>query len=623
MRPPAIRRGFSLIAVVLVLLAVLAAILLGQGVFGTGVGEQVRRSLRAGEALALGDSLIEAYVAQVTLDANGGPDGTAVSTPLCRAFRDPPAATGELELPAVASPAFEVLTRSQERAGLPPPKVAGRLLFQRYYDSSDLAAHDDRYGTLEVVADVPYASARASEIRRVTRCYEVRVQHLGLPAPFDSLPLCFQAADAFVNDGADYAAAGTNDVNETMRQAALTVAGAGDGLRELVARLKDLEKKLKGPAGKLKGQAEAVAAALTAAAGACDALKGELDNAGQIGAILSGAISPAEPRLFPSPCVMFFNDGAKNLPPPAPCELKRFNLPARNRERVQRMLEARRALEAAQSAWAAALTRVEGGDVGADVEAPGLALARAARDKAQADAELLRGVAEFQRATVMVAGTAFPRYADWFELAAPGQWETGPVPAAAGEVAALHAGKAQFLLEGKDSAELAVRLGELADRYGPVFQGIVSVQNESGPPLVLDSTHPGAERWGKYAGRFLLVVRGDCTLKEVKRADPARDTLTVVCAGKLTLAGRVEASLLARGALATADSGTSIAGNLVVTEQAFNVPKSSPAAVLEHVTLEYDPRLAAWNAQGNKPGHTTVFVNPVPIYVGSPRTVKR
>jgi hypothetical protein len=646
MRARTARRALGVVFILtFVILLVLAGVLVSQGFLGAGVGEQVRRSIRAEEAAMLAESFADEALVRIALDANGGPDGTA-RTETFRRFRDPRAARPPdlgFDVPVPELPAAGRLLAAHPLHRSPPPAVSARVRFQRYFYSDGVAEHDERFGTLEVAATVSYPRDRGTAQRRLTKWVEFKVVKPGPPAPFDRTPLFIHDPEAFVNAHARLPGSGRDSANDVMSDAATVLRDlpgeVAERLRRVDQHLADIRRALatggipssiRRRLRDLEDHLQQVRAALVEASGAVrQALE---DNRVHVTNALSRLLlRPDEPRLFGWPFVMYFWNWTRSQPR---FELDRINLPALTRSFVPVKIRADREHTRARAAWQQLETSVEqqlrAGQVpSVDLATPGRALASAMLGRARAQAEVLRAYREFQASHVEWAGEDRVRvFERCLALLAEDVWANGLTAGGA-----LRAGKAQILLDaGAPPAAaaspdaLARRLHEVLDRYGPPFSGIIHVQNAGGPALVLDSTREATARWGRFSGRLVLAVSGDCTLRDVVRADPARDMLTVVCYGTLTIGGRVESSLVPWRSLhrlpPAGGQTTRIVGNLILTDRAFRDPDVPPEKVLERIVLERDDRIPSWDDRaGNKPEHSSVLFGPVPVYVASPRQV--
>jgi hypothetical protein len=317
--------------------------------------------------------------------------------------------------------------------------------------------------------------------------------------------------------------------------------------------------------------------------------------------------------------VLYFYDSGRSLPT---FRLDDMNLPALTLTFMQEREAAEADYDTAKVAWEAAIRRLIAGNLGTEIRSPGSAFARAVGRRALSHANILRTYATFQKQHVERSGDdEYRTFSEWLALVGEETWSGDAGPAAAPD----RAGKAQFSIGAGSVDSLADALHQVIDRHGPPFQGIIHVANHRGPALVLDGTASRTERWSRFSGRLIVVVAGDCTVRNVRREDPERDMLTIVCQGKLGIGGRVEASLVARSRLARvpdAQGETVIVGNLLLEDRVFQDPDLPPERVLEQVVLVKDPRIASWSErEGNKLSHSSVILDPVPIYVSSPRAV--
>jgi hypothetical protein len=73
-------------------------------------------------------------------------------------------------------------------------------------------------------------------------------------------------------------------------------------------------------------------------------------------------------------------------------------------------------------------------------------------------------------------------------------------------------------------------------RLLPVLNGVVSIQNAPGDPLLL--------RGLTFRGRGVLVIEGPVEISDVRLDDASRDRLTIVAFGNATLSGVVEAAIV-------------------------------------------------------------------------------
>lgn len=588
---------------VLVLLAILSVGLMAQGSLTGGVFEQIERGLRAEEAAVLAGSALEEALVHIAVSANGGADGTARG-PIYTLFRgasqpgwDPQlgfaVSLGEADLPH-----FSRMLKARPLHAKPAPEVTARVRFQRFFDASGFEEHDERFGTLELTAAV----AARGGMRRVTRWHEFRVVRTALPVPYDRTPLHVQETDALVNAYARLADRGYDWANDVMRAACDVMERTPARVDSLIAELGRLREAARsGGAGSLADQLDRVLAELGRTKQLVDRLYSESRR--DIDTIRASDLKAAPLRPFGFPFVLYLLDPERA---PDPARLDQMNLPAFTR----RFMEAKRAADEREKQVAAEWMRLLNAS-STQIEGPGIELALAMAARAQVHRDILTTYREFQRGHFEQGGDA--KLAIWNAyrsvLDEASFKPLGAPPSGAG--VRLRGSKASFIVSPAD-------LAGVLDRYGPAFTGAIYVDNAGGAPLVLDGKQD--PRWRAFAGRLVLAVAGDCTLTEVRRADPKRDLLTVVCYGTTTLAGDVvEASIAVRGRF---QRGTprpvKLVGNLLLGGPLG----PEPDRVLDGITIQRDAVARTGDAAERGP-HTAVLFGPTAIYTNALRQVQK
>ena len=120
--------------------------------------------------------------------------------------------------------------------------------------------------------------------------------------------------------------------------------------------------------------------------------------------------------------------------------------------------------------------------------------------------------------------------------------------------------------------DMSRKVGDFLDRKcDGAFSGMIYVGNPS-QELVLDRT---------FKGRLVLFVEGDVQVRRVERSDPAKDMVTIIAGGTLSLKGPTEANLVVLGRFAN-EVGTRIQGNLVISK--FGFANGSQAGVLDEAS---------------------------------------
>ena len=600
------RRGFGLVlGLVLVLLAILSVGLMAQGSLTSGVFEAIERGLCAEESAVLAESALEEALAHIALEANGGADGRARG-PLYTLFRGASQAAWDpqlgfsVPLSDADLPVFAKMIQARPLHQQPAPAVTARVRFQRFFDASGFEEHDERFGTLELSATVP---ARGGA-RCVTRWYEFRVVRTALPVPYDRTPFHVQETDALVNAYARLPDRGYDWANDVMRAACDVIERTPQRVDALIADLGRLRDEAQnGGAGALAGQLDRVLAELARTKQLVDRLAGESKR--DVDTIRGGDLKAAPLRPFGFPFVLYLLDPERA---PDPARLDEMNLPAFTRQ----FMEAKRAADEREKQVAAEWMRLLNAR-STQVEGPGIELAQAMAARMQTHRGILLTYRDFQRAHFEQGGEA--KLAIWNAYRAvldEASFKPLGAPPAGGTVR-LRGSKASFIV---GPAELAAVL----DRYGPAFTGAIYVDNAGGPPLVLDGKQD--PRWHAFAGRLVLAVGGDCTLREVRRADATRDLLTVVCYGTTTLAGDVvEASVAARGRFQRGTPrAVKLVGNLLLGGPAFG--QGDADQVLAGITIQRDPLARTGDAAGRGP-HTAVLFGPDAVYTNALRQVQK
>lgn len=610
------RRGFGLVlGLVLVLLTILSVGLMAQGALTSGVFEQVERGLRAEEAAVLAEAALEEALVHVALEANGGADGRARG-PLYTLFRgasqpgwDPQLGfavpLGEADLPA-----FAKILEARPLHRKPAPEVSARVRFQRFFDDGGFEEHDERFGTMELSCTV----AARGGVRRVSKWHEFRVVRTALPVPYDRTPFHVQETDAFVNAHARLPDRGYAWANDVMRAACEVVELVPKRVDQMIADVGALRDAVdKAGAGGVAAQLDRVLAEFARTKALVDRIAGESKR--DVATISAADLKAPPLRQFGFPFVMYLLDPERA---PDPARLDDMNLPAFTRQ----FMEAKRAADDRLARVAAEWIRLINAR-STQLEAAGLEFAQALASRMQVHRAILVTYRDFQRGHFEQGGEA--KLAIWNAYRAvldEASFKPLGVPPAGGAVR-LRGSKASFIVgPAADSAALGRELTAILERYGPAFTGAIYVDNTNGVPLVLDGKQE--PRWLQCSGRLVLAVAGDCLLREVRRADPKKDLLTVVCYGATTLCGDVvEASVVTRGRFLRGTPGpVKVVGNLLLGGPAFSQTDPAPEQVLAGITVQRDELARTGDAAGRGP-HSIVLFGPDAIYINALRQVSK
>ena len=155
-----------------------------------------------------------------------------------------------------------------------------------------------------------------------------------------------------------------------------------------------------------------------------------------------------------------------------------------------------------------------------------------------------------------------------------------------------------------DTRTIGKKFTDLLER-GPACSGQLFVVNKD-TELEIDHT---------FRGRLTIVVYGDCLVKELLIDDNNTDLVTLVCFGRLTIEGTVNAAVIAAGSLKMEDE-SALTGNLTVIEPDFD---SIPAKFVFNGKLVRDERQVSGSEEADGTIATVntsrqyVTIAPVPI----------
>lgn len=615
------RRGFGLTLVITVLVGLVLAVMLGgQAYFASASTSQVQRMIRAEQARSLAESALEEAFVLVQRDANGAPGG---GQDTFGKFRTKQEAGFKLDLDAGRLEALKRELAKQPLYRDPAPSIEAAVRFERPLDLSQNPFHDQRFGTLEISASVSYPLDRTVEKRTVTRWYEFKVVHTTLPFPFDRTLLYLHDARKIVDSNALI-----NDSQPPM--ANLLLAEAAGVLESTPGAISSLANDLESESAPLAdtpamAPAQAALGTLRGAVGEAEGIATPFQKS--LEGLRSNAIGDDPPFLIGFPVNVYALENAA----PARLDLNEYNLPVLNKSRAaerDRTEIARADAEGALVTASHSLTQIAAGESGPDVSAAAQDFSGKAQDDSRSASKVLETYHKFEKLFTFRGGEdEVKRFREYLDMLDVNAW-TNAASGGPGSDPVLVPGKAQFAIPKescKDPQVMKSALGRILDEYGPPFQGTIHLDNAGGAPLALDGNTD--TRFRAFEGRLTLVTSGDCSLRDVKRGDPNKHLITVVCHGNLTVGGVVQASLVAFKRLLRTGVAprTTILGHVILDQPAHELATNEEVEqVLQNLELLKDPvqvRTSGDNVV--KPDRTSVLFGPVPIHARAPRQEAR
>lgn len=553
--------------VVLLLVFVLGALLAGHAVFGGSTARSVRR-LAAGErARRLADAAAtEAWFRlgqRVNDPSRGGSLWTAVR---CQpggfdadmALDDLPGLTAELGEDAGLS-----LADGRVRVHVEPQTGASAVVPCAY----------DRQGRVTVEAAVRDEGEGVT--RRIRRTYDLAVSLASTPRPFDVATVFLADADELVNVRTVGRSANALIENAAVQLADLRASAQAmrAAYEQMVAELQTAE-----------GQADDQIASLRQAEALLDDFlaRAPLEVAVQDGPLAAEA--RAVRRFPPSPFALVTRASG--------VELSDLDLPSRVESRTraideesERQLGARRALQA--------FLESKPRDAGPLVGLTAAWIAAATPLAFTYEGLLLDDYAAFQRLVTYVAGADYQAvFPHIFALQAGDFYRRSSMTVAQGDPWSL-----------ADGRSIGTKVSQLLDDEG-IRCGMVYVDNPT-EELVLDRT---------MAGRIVLVVAGDVTIRRLDLDSAADDLCTVICFGRLRVEGTAATSLVAAGSFSSASS-SSITGNLTWVRPEFSKVPSTEVfrgSLTRDFRYQAGPKGADGTMATVEPGHQVVCLGPYP-----------
>jgi len=549
-----------LLTLVLLLLLVLGAVGNAMGLFGSSVSTLTRRTAMGDVATDL--AAVALTEAHFRMARSAAEPGYGSFFDLFRRTEGAGAfavAIGELPATAeifAARPQFELVD------GM----VEGKVLFQRPSSSSN-PSNDDRFGMVELSATVRHHDTGVR--RRLRQCFDVKTSLVAPPRPLDGWSLCLARPRPFID-----ACSADGDVNVTIERSLERLDTMHGVLNRVARSFRDLLAEIKGKEG--ASQIEPKARRLLAL------VEQALRNHPDI------RLGQGDTRNAPTTLHLFPKGDFALVTTASQIALSDVNLPVKIRNRCGQVV----ALDEAQARAFVAFSNSMQADRPDFATVERLLRAWLAALELCTDgfrALLIDDIKAFQDFFRSIEGADYGALRPVWQTFTVKEW-------ARRATSIIHDGNPD---DTSDRRDLAGRFAGLMDR-GSAHSGVCLVVNRQ-QELVIDR---------QFRGHLVLVATGAVTIRRALVEDPARDTVVIVCLGRVAVEGPVQASLVAASALLMEDQ-TFITGNLVVLNP--DLGAAPPERILAG-TVTYDVAL-----QAGAPARQYVNMGPVPVVTDGER----